>query len=106
MSEENASSMGRGPLEGEIWLKGYLQGYYAALNHLVSNYQKIQEDVSRDMSSRYVADEEPSSNGTAGVLSIAEPDAPDNIGPPGPGESSMSEEETALINAKLRELVE
>ena len=106
MSEENASSMGMGPLEGEIWLKGYLQGYYAALNHLVSNYSKIQEEVSRDISSRYVVDEEPSSNGTAEVLSVADTDEPDYIGPPGPGESSMSEEEKALINAKLREMVE
>lgn len=106
MSEENASSMGMGPLEGEIWLKGYLQGYYAALNHLVSNYSKIQEEVSRDISSRYVVDEEPSSNGTAEVLSVADTDEPDYIGPPGPGESPMSEEEKALINAKLREMVE
>ena len=104
MTEGNGIPGSMGPLEVEVFLKGYLRGYRFAVTQLASSYQQLQDQIGQTAG---VEDDGPAAEevddvvevGDVAELGFFEDRNPNDAAP-------LTEEEKARINAKLREMVE
>lgn len=126
MTEGNGIPGNMGPLEVEIFIKGYLRGYRFAVTQLASSYQQLQDqigqtadewpDVAAAVAADVAADDaaDDDSSAVEEVDDVAAPLVPiasdeDELGFFNRNRDDtqpLSEEEKARINAKLREMVE
>ena len=122
MTEGNGIPGSMGPLEVEVFLKGYLRGYRFAVTQLASSYQQLQDQIGQtadewpDVAAAVAADvaADDDSSAVEEVDDVAAPFVPiapdaDELGYFNRNRDDtqpLSEEEKARINAKLREMVE